>query len=456
TLLLFAEYAVKRKPLMYVLTLVAFVLGLMSKPMLVTLPLVMLMMDYWPLGRYRDTAQSERFSHLIPLVKEKIPFFACSLLSSAITIYAQHKGGSIASLDHISVGSRIENALISYVAYIGKTVWPHDLAVLYPMPSSFPLWQVIGSVLVILIVSAATIRVGRRYPYLPAGWFWYLVTLVPVIGIVQVGAQSMADRYMYIPVTGLFVMVAWGVPDLVKGLKYREGILALAAGIVITASAVVTWQQLGYWRDTVSLFQHTLQVTSGNRIIHNNLGYALLDKGRLDEAIQEFHEALRISPDYANAHFYLGLALAKKGNGDAAIQEYREALRLKPEYSEAHNNLGVTLANKGDIDAALQEYKEALRINPNDHDTHNNLGLVFARTGDLDGATRAFQEALRLKPDHSEAHSNLGFVHASQGNLDAAIREFQEALRINPNHANAYNNLRLALDQKRIQGEVRK
>ncbi|HXE98651.1 MAG TPA: tetratricopeptide repeat protein [Dongiaceae bacterium] len=353
TLLLYSEYATRQKRLFYILTLFSFMLGLMSKPMLVTLPLVMLMMDYWPLGRFRNgeggeglTQPSGRGSVLMVLVKEKIPFFACSLLSSVATIIAQHSGGAIQRLDEIPFLLRIENALIAYVTYIGKTLWPHDLAILYPIPLSLPPWQAICSLLVLLLVSAVTIRARHRYPYLAAGWFWFLVTLVPVIGIIQVGVQSMADRYSYIPLTGLFIMAAWGVPDLAKGLKQRQGILALLAGAVIIASAALTWQQLGYWRDNISLYRHTLQVTDGNYVIHNNLGSALANKWDLDAAILEFNEALRINPDYSDAHYNLGMAFAMKGSLDAAIRELREALRINPNNAKASYNLGVALDQK--------------------------------------------------------------------------------------------------------------
>ncbi|HXE98650.1 MAG TPA: tetratricopeptide repeat protein [Dongiaceae bacterium] len=381
TLLIYSEYAKKPKPALYFFTLFSFVLGLMSKPMLVTLPVVMLMMDYWPLGRFRGREQGGGACRLfgsgaalMALVKEKIPFFACSLVSAVVTIYAQHSGGAMSDLDAVSFGLRIENALTAYVKYIGMTFWPHDLAVFYPLSFYIPLRQTISSLLVLLLLSAIAVRARHRNPCLALGWFWFLVTLVPVIGLVQVGGQSMADRYTYIPVTGLFIMTAWGVPLLTKGLPHREGILALLAGTVIAASAALAWQQLRYWRDSITLYRHTLQATTGNYWINYNLG----------------------------------VALAGKGDLDGAIQEYRETLRIKPDYAKAHNNLGFALASKGNLDAAMQEFQEALRINPNDMDVHNNLGLVLARKGNLDAAIREFREALRINPDYAEAQKNLG------------------------------------------------
>jgi len=399
---------------MYLLALLFLILGLMSKPMLVTLPIVMLLIDFWPLDRFRHEKQESGLLQLsgrvLTLVKEKIPFFACAFISGVITIYAQHTGGATKSLDVAPIMLRTENALIAYVKYIGKTLWPHDLAVLYPFPSSLPLWHAIASLLVLILVSVATIRAARTFPYLVVGWFWFIITLVPVIGLLQVGDQAMADRYTYIPVIGLLIMAAWGVPDLLKGVQQRKVILALAAGTVIVASAALTWQQLGHWRDSISLYRHTLRVTTGNYFIKNNLGVELADKGDLESAIREYREALQIKPYFSEAHNNLGYALDSKGYTDEAIKEYQEALRINPGYLDAHNNLGVAFARKGNLDAAIQEYQAALRINPNIAMVHNNLGFTFARRGDWDAAIQAYQAALRIDPNNAKARNNLGFA----------------------------------------------
>ena len=425
TLLIYAEFTAKRKSILYFLCLFSFILGLMSKPMLVTLPLVMLLIDFWPLDRYRYQAQArgphQYIVRVIDLVREKIPFYICSLLSGAITIYAQHKSGAMSSLDQISFQLRIENALIAYVKYIGKTLWPHDLAVLYPFPLSIPPWQVISSLFILLLLSMVAIRGRRRHPYFAVGWFWFFVTLVPVVGLIQVGSQSMADRYSYIPVIGLFIMAAWGVPNLTKGLQQRQLILGLFSGAIIIASAALTWQQLDYWRDSISLYQHTLRVTTGNTFIHYNLGLALASKGDLDAAIQEYKEALRLDPNNSMAHNNLGQALAIKGNLDAAIQEYNKSLWLDPKNGMAHSNLGASLAIKGDLDAAIQECREALR----------------------------------LDPSNAMAHFNLGHALAIKGDLNAAILEYREGLQMYPDNAMAQNYLRLALAQKRMQDPIK-
>jgi tetratricopeptide (TPR) repeat protein len=410
TLLFYAGYVAKRKTTLYILSLFSFALGLMSKPMLVTLPLIMLLLDFWPLDRYRhEEKQGVRWfiSKTVPLVIEKIPFFICSLLSGIVTIYAQGKGGAIAAFTTVSLQLRIENALVSYLKYISKTLWPLDLGIYYPLPLYIPRWQVISSIVVLLLISAAAIRVVRRYPYLATGWLWFVITLVPVIGLMQVGSQSMADRYSYIPLIGLFIMVAWGVSDLAKSLPYRKVILATSAAAAIIASAAVTWHQLGYWNNDISIYRHTLQITTGNYMINNNLGFALQAEGRLNEAIEEYQKAIRANPSYKKAHYNLGVALDSGGDLDGAINEFRLALQIDPNYTDASNNLGVALANKGYLNAAIQEFQQALLKSPNNTSLHYNLGLVFAGRGDLDGAIRQYKEALRLSPDNTNAQINL-------------------------------------------------
>jgi tetratricopeptide (TPR) repeat protein len=425
TLIFYTEYVARQKRSLYLLTFFSFMLGLMCKPMLVTLPIIMLLMDFWPLDRYRN----EELGHgcklsgrIKVLFKEKTIFFICSFLSGIVTIYAQHMGTAMSDLNEVPLGLRIANALISYIKYIEKTFWPHNLAVLYPLPSSIPLWQATISLLVLLLLSAAAICTWRRHPYLAVGWFWFLVALVPVIGLIQVGGQSMADRYSYIPLIGLFIMVAWGVPELTKGLQHQKGILALLACMVIIASAALTWQQLGYWRDSISLYKHTLKVTTSNYGIHTNLGLAFAGKGEFGEAIQEYQEAIRINPNDAKAHYAMGIAFANKGELDATIHNFQEAIRINPNDAKVHYALGLAFANKGEFDAAIQDFQEAIRINPNDANVHINLGAAFAGKGDL----------------------------------DAAIQEFQETIRINPDDTKAYTNLEIALVQKRMQDEARK
>ena len=383
TLLFYAEYVAKNlKASFYLLSLSFFLLGLMSKSMLVTLPLVMLLIDFWPLDRYRretQVAMVPRFSRVIDLIEEKIPFFICSLVTGVIAIYAQHTGGATKSFDAVPLLNRLENAMVSYVKYIIKTLWPTDLGVLYPIPSSFPLWQVLGSLVVLLVISAVVIRGGREHPYLFVGWFWFLVTLVPVIGLIQVGSQSMADRYTYIPGIGLFIMAAWGVPALAKDLPYCKGMLSLAAGAVIIASTVLTQQQLGYWRDSISIFRHTLKVTTDNYLVNDFIGVTLAKKGDLDAAVREFQAALRINPNDIAVRRNLGIILAEKGDLDAAIRQYREAVRISPNDLRMHDLLGGTLLEKGDLDAAIRECQLALRISPYDVNARSSLNMALGQ-----------------------------------------------------------------------------
>jgi protein O-mannosyl-transferase len=453
-LFFYAEYVAKQETKFYLLSFVLFLLGLMSKPMLVTLPIVMLLMDFWPLERYphAEPQQRTRISSgpMPALIKEKIPFFACSLVSGLVTIYAQQKGGATSSLTGLPFIVRLENALVAYVTYLIKTLWPSDLAVLYPFPLSLPLWQVIGSLLLLSLVTVVTLKLSRRHPFLAMGWFWFLITLVPVIGLVQVGSQAMADRYAYLPAIGLFIMVAWGVPILAKDFKYRTAMLSLLAGAVIVASAAVTWQQLGYWRDNISLYRHALAVTSGSYLVHSNLGVALDEKGDLDSAISEYREAIRISPEKFDAHGNLGLALIGKGDLDGAVRECQAALRLSPANSNSHYNLGVALAQKGDLDAAIGEYLEAIRISPAIPKMHSSLGLALVKKGELEGAIAEFQKVLQIRPGDGNAHYNLAVTLANKGDLDAAIEEFQNVIRINPADTYALNNLERALAQKKM------
>ncbi len=451
TLLVYGEYAAKRKTSLYLLALGTFVLGLMSKPMLVTLPIVMLLMDFWPLGRYeleKRVEVRELLGRVITLTKEKVPFFACSLLSSIITIYAQNKSGAINGLYEYSFRLRLENAAMAYLKYIGKTVWPYDLAVFYPFPLSTPFWLVISSLLILLFISVAAIRQIRSHPYFALGWFWFLITLVPVIGIVKVGGQSMADRYTYIPITGLFIMVAWGIPEMINGLRYRQWIIGLFSGAVMITVTALTWQQLGYWRSNTVLYRHSLKVTGNNPVINYNLGSALHIKGDIYAAIHEYQQVLQMDPSYVNAHYNYGHALQTLNQFDAAIQEYKMTILLAPNHKHVHYNLGVALHEKGDFNAAIHEYQEALRLNPYHKSVHCNLGAIFQARGNLTEAVAEYKEELRISPGSAEAHYNLGLALVSKGDLDAAINEYRESLRINPNNTDARNNLATVLTQK--------
>ncbi|MEE9530429.1 MAG: tetratricopeptide repeat protein [Syntrophobacteria bacterium] len=406
----------------YLLIIVSFTLGLMAKPMLVTLPFVLLLLDYWPLGRFK-IGQSADASHasvqapiksgqpmsaVLGLVWEKIPLFALVAVSSVVTFLAQKSAGALVHFETWPIRIRIANGLVSYVKYLGKMIWPHALAVFYPHPGhTLPIWKAGGAGLLLLCISILVVRGARRYPYLLVGWLWYIGTLVPVIGLVQAGSQAMADRFTYIPLIGLYIIIAWGVPEIVPRLSHRNLYLATLSTTLFLFLMVLTWKQVQVWKNSISLFEHTLEVTSNNGLCNYNLGIALDREGRTDDAIKHYLEALRIKPDHVGAHNNLGVALDREGHTDDAIKHYLEALRIKPDYAEAHNNLGVALDRKGRTDDAIKHYLEALRIEPDYVEAHNSLGIAFARKGNFDVAVKHFQKALQINPNFSYARDNL-------------------------------------------------
>lgn len=488
----------------YLLTLVVFTLGLMAKPMLVTLPCVLLLLDYWPLdrlalrqpedsinsGAQKGLSSSPQRSFLLRLFWEKVPFFVLAAVSSAVTFLVQQSSGAVKSVESFPLSIRIANGLVSYVSYIYKMIWPQHLAVFYPhQGSSLPMWLAGAAGLLLLGISVAVMRAGRRHPYLAVGWLWYLGTLVPVIGLVQVGLQEMADRYTYVPLIGLFIMIAWGIPELTRGWRYGRVVLRMAAGSLLAVLMVCTWMQLRHWRNNETLFKHALNTTANNFLAHDSLGNTLAQQGKIGEAIDHYSAALRIKPDYMNshtnlgiallqrgdveqaithfsavlryqsdspeAHNNLGLAVARQGYVDRAIDHYFTAIRLKPDYPQAHNNLGNALASQGKFDQAISHYSEALRIKPEDAGAHSNLANVLASQGRFKEAIDHYSQALQIKPDNFEAHNNLGVVLADQGKLDEAIDHYSEALRIRPDYANAHNDLAVALEkQGRIEEAV--
>ncbi|MFZ3207686.1 MAG: tetratricopeptide repeat protein, partial [Geobacteraceae bacterium] len=343
----YAGYVKKPGYRPYLCSLLAFVAGLMSKPMLVTLPLVMLLLDYWPFNRFaRDEAAGETGAPsggmplFFALVREKTPFFLFSALSAAITIYGQHEGGAMATLAKIPVVLRITNALIAYVKYIGLMFWPQELAILYPFPRWLSYSQAIAAGVLLLVISVMVVRFRRRYPYLVTGWFWYLVTLLPVIGLIQVGGQSMADRYTYIPLTGLFIACCWLASDLTQGWRWRRAILGTVGGLAISVLTAVTWHQLDYWKDSISICRHTLAVTSDNYLITNNYGIALDERGDHAGAYRLFQETLLIFPGSATAYANLGAICVRWGRFDEAIGYYDKALALAPDHAIARSGLG--------------------------------------------------------------------------------------------------------------------
>ena len=430
-----------RSNIWYGAALAMFAFGLMSKPMVVTLPCVLLLLDYWPLERFKR-------SHVRRLVTEKIPFFALTVAASVVTFVVQRRGGAVAAVESVPFEARGGNALISYCRYLQKLFWPTDLAVFYPHPGQWPLVVVLLAGGSLLGISGLLLVQWRRFPFLLMGWLWFLGTLVPAIGLVQSGDQAMADRFTYIPSLGVLILFIWGAYELTRRWRSHVIALALAGSAAIVLCMALTQQQLRHWQDSEALFRHALQVTESNYIAHYDLGAALVQKGQIDEAINQYRESLRLKPDFTDAHYNLAITLGKKGQIDEAISQYQESLRLKPDFTDAHYNLGNALGRKGQTDAAISQYQEAIRLKPDYALAHNNLGNALLRKGQIEQAISQYQEAIRLKPDYALAHNNLGNALYRKGRDDEAISQYQEAIRLKPDYADAHNDLGLALIRK--------
>ena len=433
----------------YLLALVMFSLGLMSKPMLVTVPFLLLLLDYWPLNRLRLETGKGFLQQVLLLTLEKVPLLVLSLLSSAVTFLVQKEGGVVSTA--LPLDARLGNAVISYVRYLGKFAWPDDLSVLYPHPGYWPLWQVIGAVLTVVAISVAVIWQMRKAPYLFTGWFWFVGMMIPVVGVVQVGIQSMADRYAYTTMIGVGLALVWGLGDLVAN---REGLrrFALAfGGALLLAYCALTVRQVGYWKNSEVLFRHAVKVTRNNYLAYNNLGFYLSNRGQIEEALVNYRKSLEINPNYEDALNNMGHGLASQKKFAEAIPYYQAALRVRPNHVEVHNNYGNALSEVGRMDEAIQHYEFVLKQKPDHADAHNNLGIALAMKGQLEAAIGHFREAIRIKPKYASAHSNLGNAYAVQGKRAEAIQEYQESLRLNPSDAQAHNNLGNALAE---QGDV--
>ncbi len=426
----------------YYLTLVFFALGLLSKNMLVTMPFVLLLLDYWPLNRLSSFTPQV----MLRLVAEKIPLFILTVGSCMATALVPEK---LADADKLPFGLRMENAVVSYVIYLWQMIHPSGLACVYPNPTNYlSFWQVAGSLVLLLAISGAVWAFRQTHPCLVAGWLWYVGMTIPVIGMVQISYYAHADRYTYLPQIGLYLLLAWAAADLCAGWRHRRVVLGGLATVILAALIFCARAQTSYWRNDELLWTHTLACTSGNYVAHHNLGIVLLRKGRVDEAITQYQTALQIKPDYAKAHNNLGNALLQKGKVDEAITHCQRALEINPDYAEAHNNLGTALCQKGRVDEAITHYQTALQINPDYADAHNNLGTALCQKGSADEAITHYQTALQIKPDYADAHINLGNALLQKGSADEAIAHFQTALQIKPDYADAHINLGNALLQK--------
>ncbi len=459
TLLMYARYVEKsgvhnpKSRVFYGLALLFFALGLMSKPMLVTLPIVLLLLDYWPLGRTRWAKLAPGMNvetSLNQLLKEKLPFVALAAVVCVVTCLAQRGGDTVVPLANLPPGMRIANSLLSYMRYLSKAFWPRGLAVFYPMPVTLPAAAAVGAGIGLLGLTAAAIWRAPREPWLATGWFWYLGTLVPVIGLVQVGGQSMADRYTYLPFIGLFIMLCWSVPRSVLDRGTFKIITCLAAGAALAVCAVRARIQAGYWKDSETLFRNALSVTQDNWLAHYNLGIALQRAGKYEDAVGQYGQVIRLKPNYPGAHYNLAVALTQLGRAREAMEHWEQALRIKPDYAEVYYNLGIASTRAGKPDDAIGQYEQALRIKPDYVDANYSLGLLLAARGRFADAIEHFQKALEINPAFAEAHNSFGNVLVQQGRPMEAIQHFQKAVEIKPDAPDTHNNLGNALaDQGR-------
>ena len=483
TLVAYSRYAAVPKTqhvrgnLSYLFSLGCFAVGLMSKPMLVTLPFVLLLLDYWPLRRFGE-AQPEKATPLRGLIAEKVPFFLLSTGCSVMTLLAQRQAGAIESLDNFPMLLRLQNGLVSCGRYVGKSLWPMNLAMPYPMPQRWPMLLVIIAPVFLAVWVIAALRCARKMPFFLVGSFWFLGMLVPVLGLVQVGGQSMADRYTYVPQIGLWLALVWTSGELALRWQVPKLALGAATGLALAACGFLTHSQAKYWRNSETLLIHTLAVTRDNFLAYYDLGADYDCRGLTDAAIKAYRTALEIQPQFIRAQNNLAADLLARGQWEEASVQYREVLRLDPGLASAHNNYGATLVRQRRFSEAIESYATALRLNPDYGDAHynlalvlalqrrfneavphyiaaarvepravvfNNLGYALTALGRIDEGVEAYRKAIQLDPTMAESHSNLGNALAQKGDLSGAVEAYRKALRTDSNNPSILNNMGHAL-----------
>jgi len=451
SLIAYSRYAEAPAISRYIWVAVTLALGLLAKPMLVTWPLVMLLLDYWPLGRVngqpaRRSLGGGGWPVVRGLVVEKIPLFALAAASAVMTLIAQSREGAVRTLGHEAITLRLSNALVSYAKYLLLTFWPNDLAVYYPF-AGIPAWQIIGAAFLLIGITVFCVSQRRIRPYLMVGWLWFLGTLVPVIGIVQVGGQIMADRYFYIPSIGLLMALVFGLADIAKSWRVGPLLSAGAAAAVLLILATLTNAQIQRWHDSFTLFEHTLAVTPPNLRIEHNLGVALGLGDRYDEAAAHFEKALQIDPNFYDGLVVMGVTRAHQGRLPEAIEYFRAAIRSQPDVPKARVQLAHALWNEKRDEAALEEMRRASQLAPKDADIRADFGLALAMVGAIPEAIEQLHEALRLNPNSAETHNNLGLALLASGKARESIPEFEVALRLKPELKGAADNLHRAQAQ---------
>lgn len=425
----------------YLLSLLLFVCALMSKPMAVTFPCALLLLDFWPLNRFKK-------DQIWPILLEKVPFLVLAAILSTITVSAQKAGGTIVQLADLSLSDRLENALVSYACYIGKLLFPTNLAVFYPMPAHWPLPGIICVSILLMGISIFAIATRKHQPYLLVGWLWFLGTLVPVIGLVQVGSQAMADRYSYIPSIGFFVALSWGIYTLTTRWSRQTVVLSCSAAVVLVLSAGLTWRQADYWRNSGTLFHHALAVTKDNVQAYWNLADYELKQGHADEALDLCQKAMVIRPDFAPINETFGLALCKTGHTDEGIMRIRFSQTLDPYLTPAYSDLADVFASQEKVEEAITEYREAIRLSPNYLPTYNRFGALLESSNHYDEAVKLFGQAVYVFPAYADAHASFALALAYKGHLNEAADEYRQAIRLNPALSKAYFGLALLLESK--------
>lgn len=477
TLHAYLQYTLHKRKAFYLLALFVFTLGLMAKQMLVSIPCILLLLDYWPLQRLPQTrlpAKDVSFPNssigntvlrpsdsgspikhsgmtstpkLKSLLFEKIPFLLLAIIASAIAVVSQQE--ALGSLQSTTLGERAANASIAYLQYIRKIFWPNDLAVFYPFPESIHTGMALTATALLILATGIVLKLRTRYPALFVGWFWYLLTLLPVIGLVKIGLQSMADRYTYIPAIGIFVLVVWTVSDMARHLARRRLILGVLSCICIPLLSITAWRQTSYWKDTLTLFTRTLAITERNYVALCAIGRDLEKQGKLDEALQKFDEAIAIAPWYEYAQTHQGIILMNRGKVAAAAFKYNEAILQNPTTVPGHINLGIVLALQGNLEEAARNFRIAIDFAPRSAAANYNLALTLYKLGKYDEAISYYYKALETDPTDYECHLNLAVALEPQGRIREAVEHCREALRLHPDFWPAQEKLAQIIQQQR-------
>ncbi len=430
TLTAYTSYSNRPSALRYITVIIIYILGLMAKPMLVTVPFVLTLLDYWPLNRIKWRKSD------LKLILEKIPFLIFAGLSSVITFLVQQSSGAVADIEYVSIGSRIANAFVSYITYIEKIFWPTNLAVFYPLQTGIPFWQTAVCVLLFAAIFFTVFWFGRKHKYLITGWLWFVITLIPVIGIVQVGSQAYADRYTYIPYIGLFIILALSAKEYIAQQPKLKSVAILLISAILIALGITAYRQTSFWSNGITLFSQTLKVTKKNYTAYNSLGVAYDMIARPDDAITAYQRAIKINPDYYTAYFNLGIVYRSLGRHEEAIAANEQAIRIKPDYPQAYNNMGISLSRFGRFQEAANAYQQAIRLNPDYADAYCNWGNIYLKIGRFPQAIELYKKALSIQPNYAKAHFMLGKIYLNAGDKNAAMGEYTILQNLNTELAN--------------------